>query len=136
MKLARHPFLLSTSLTLLAFTLPVAAQKTTTDHAGQSTKTKTAADNSGQNAKPQTTADNQPNAQSDRVTAAKIRRVVVKDKELSTYAHNCKIVVKGGQVTLNGTVHSEEEKAKVAADAATVVDAGAVTNQLKVKQSK
>ena len=123
MKLARNHIILSASLSVLALTLPVSAQQS-------------APDNTKQNAKPQTTADHQVSGQSDRSAAAHIRRTVVKDKSLSTYAHNVKIVVKGGQVTLSGPVHTEEEKTKVAADAATVVDAASITNQITVKQPK
>lgn len=39
-----------------------------------------------------------------------IRRVVMNDKSLSTYAHNVKIIAPNGKVTLKGTVHTEDEK--------------------------
>jgi hyperosmotically inducible periplasmic protein len=38
-----------------------------------------------------TNCRNQANAQSDRMTAAKIRKTIIADKTLSTYAHNIKI---------------------------------------------
>jgi len=50
---------------------------------------------------------------SDRQVIAHIRREVVKDKSLSTYAHNVKIVSENGKVTLRGPVRSEEEKQKI-----------------------
>ena len=56
------------------------------------------------------------------------------DKGLSTYAHNVKIIAQNGTVTLKGPVQSDDEKQKVAADAASVVDSGKVANQLTVKQ--
>jgi hyperosmotically inducible protein len=95
----------------------------------------TAPDNSKQNANQShdKTADKQPNAQSDRQTAAHVRKAIVADKSLSTYAHNVKVLVVGGQVTLKGPVQSEDEKSKVAADAATVVSADSISNQLTVK---
>jgi osmotically-inducible protein OsmY len=73
----------------------------------------------------------------------KIRRAVVADKSLSTYAHNIKIIAQGGKVTLNiaqggkvtlkGSVHTEEEKKAVEAKAAEIAGAGNVTNEITVK---
>ena len=100
----------------------------------QSGTVQSAADNSKQNADQNTTADNQSNAKADRQTTAKIRRVIVADKNLSTYAHNVKIITSNGAVTLKGPVKSDEEKQQVASDAATVVSADKVTNNLTVKQ--
>jgi hyperosmotically inducible protein len=64
------------------------------------------------------TADRQKENQSDRELAAKVRQALVKDKSLSTYAHNIKIVAQGGTITLKGPVRSEEEKQAVEARAA------------------
>ncbi len=80
------------------------------------------------------TADQQKENASDRQLTAKIRRAVVADKSLSTYAHNVKIIVTGGAVTLKGPVHSEDEKRNVAAKAAEVVGQDKVTNEITVKQ--
>ncbi len=92
-----------------------------------------APDNSKQNAHQNRTADNQSNATGDRQTTAQVRRAIIADKSLSMYAHNVKILVAGGQVTLKGPVHSDQEKQKVEADAATVVGADKITNKLTVK---
>ena len=80
------------------------------------------------------TADQQKENTSDRQLTAKIRRAVVSDKSLSIYAHNVKIIVTGGAVTLKGPVHSEDEKRTVAAKAAEVVGQDKVTNEITVKQ--
>jgi hyperosmotically inducible periplasmic protein len=64
------------------------------------------------------TADQQKENQSDRELAAKVRQTIVKDKSLSSYAHNVKIIAQGGTVTLKGPVRSEEEKQAVEAKAA------------------
>ena len=93
-----------------------------------------APDNSGQNKAQSPTADNQSNAKSDRETTAQIRKAILADKGLSTYAHNVKIVVQGGKVTLKGPVHSDEERQKVITDAGSVVSAGQIADQLTVKQ--
>jgi osmotically-inducible protein OsmY len=56
------------------------------------------------------------------------------DKTLSTYAHNVKIITVDGTVTLKGPVQSEDEKQKIASDAAGVVSADKITNELSIKQ--
>ncbi len=94
----------------------------------------TAPDNSAQNKDQGLTADNQANAKADRMTTANIRKAIIADKSLSNYAHNIKIITVNGAVTLKGPVASEEEKAKVASDAAGVVSADKITNNLTVKQ--
>jgi hyperosmotically inducible periplasmic protein len=91
-------------------------------------------DNSAQNKAQSTTADNQSNAQADRTTAAQVRKAIIADKDLSTYAHNVKIIVANGTVTLKGPVKSDDEKQKVVAVVASVVPADKVTNELTVKQ--
>ncbi len=79
------------------------------------------------------TADQQKNNTSDREMTAKIRRAVVGDKSLSTYAHNVKIIVVGGAVTLKGPVHSEAEKQSIGTKAADVAGQDKVSNQITVK---
>lgn len=66
------------------------------------------------------TADQQKENKSDRELARQIRRVLVEDKSLSTYAHNIKVIAQNGQVTLKGPVKSDEEKQTVEAKAAQV----------------
>lgn len=99
-------------------------------------QTQTTPDNSGNNRlQNQTaTADQGKNDKLDRMMTAKIRRAVVADKSLSMYAHNVKIIVVGGAVTLKGPVHSEAEKQTVADKAAQVAGAGRVDNQITIKQ--
>lgn len=92
-----------------------------------------APDNSNQNKGQVQTADKQSNAKADRDTTAKIRKEILADKDLSTYAHNVKIVTNNGAVTLKGPVKSEEEKAKIAQIAADAVSADKVSNELTVK---
>ena len=96
----------------------------------------TAADNSGNNrVQNQTqTADQGKNDKADRLTTAKIRRAVVADKSLSMYAHNIKIMVVGGTVTLKGPVHSDAEKQTIAEKAAQIAGANKVNNEITVKQ--
>src|SRR5579862_2515283 len=100
----------------------------------QSPSAQTAPDNSAQNRDHGLTADNQTDAKKDRLTTANIRKAIDADKDLSTYAHNIKIITVNGAVTLKGPVTSEAEKEKVASDAAGVVSADKITNHLTVKQ--
>jgi hyperosmotically inducible protein len=99
-----------------------------------STSTATAPDNTARNRAHATTADQQKENTSDREIARKIRRAVVADSSLSTYAHNVKIIAMDGGVTLKGPVKSNEEKQSIAAKAAEVVGKDKVTDQLTVKQ--
>lgn len=92
-------------------------------------------DNTAQNKDHAVTADTQSHATtSDRAITRNVRKAIMADKSLSTYAHNVKVITVNGQVTLKGPVHSEDEKQKVQAAAASVVSPDAITNQLTVKQ--
>lgn len=84
----------------------------------------------------QMTADSQKENETDRGLAQRIRKSIVADKGLSTYAHNVKIVAINGQVTLNGVVRSDEERAKVASLAVEVAGKQNVVNDLKVAPPK
>lgn len=91
-------------------------------------------DNTAQNKDHAVTADSQSHARSDRMTTHNVRKAIVADKSLSAYAHNVKVITVNGAVTLKGPVRSEEEKQKVQADAANVVSADSITNELTVKE--
>ena len=79
------------------------------------------------------TADQGKNSTTDRDTMQKIRKAVMADKTLSTYAHNVKIISQGGKVTLKGPVRSEEEKSSIEKMATDVAGAGNVTNEITIK---
>jgi hyperosmotically inducible periplasmic protein len=79
------------------------------------------------------TADQQKENRSDRDITQQIRQSIMKDKSLSTYAHNVKIVTQNGQVTLKGPVRSDEEKRAVEAKAAEVAGESKVSSQLDIK---
>lgn len=70
--------------------------------------------------KAEPTADQQRENKSDRELARQIRRALVKDKSLSTYAHNIKVISQDGVVTLKGPAHSDQEKQAIEAKAAEV----------------
>jgi len=60
----------------------------------------------------------------------------MKDKSLSTYAHNVKIISQNGMVTLRGPVRSEDERRAIEADATAVVGQEKVTDELEIKPKK
>jgi len=80
----------------------------------------------------QPTADQQTNTKSDVAITRDIRRAIVNDKSLSTYAHNIKVITQHGDVTLKGPVATDEEKKIVEAKATDVAGAGHVTNAISV----
>jgi len=82
------------------------------------------------------TADQQKMNASDRELAQKVRKAIVADKSLSTYAHNVKIIARDGAVTLKGPVRSAEEKTAVEAKATEAAGAGKVTNELTIAAKK
>ena len=82
------------------------------------------------------TADQAKNNKSDRDVMQKIRKSIMDDKTLSTYAHNVKVISQHGKVTLKGPVRSAEEKQTIEQKATEVAGAGNVTNQLTVKPEK
>jgi hyperosmotically inducible protein len=80
------------------------------------------------------TADKQKMNPEDRALSAKIRKAIVADKSLSTYAHNVKIISQNGTVTLKGPVHSDDEMKSIVAKATDVAGSpDKVVNQLSVK---
>jgi osmotically-inducible protein OsmY len=82
------------------------------------------------------TADQGRNNLSDRDIMQKIRRSVMDDRSLSTYAHNVKIISQDGKVTLKGPVRSQEEKQTLERKAREVAGERNVVNELTVKPKK
>jgi hyperosmotically inducible periplasmic protein len=110
---------------------PVFAQSTSTD-----AQTKT--DNTGVNKRDRNpgavTADQQKMNAADRSLTAKIRRAIMADKSLSTYAHNVKIVSQDGTVTLKGPVRSDDEVKSIVSKAIGITNsAEKVINQMSVE---
>jgi hyperosmotically inducible periplasmic protein len=83
--------------------------------------------------KDEPTADQQRDNRSDRDITQQIRQSIMKDKSLSTYAHNVKVITQNGQVTLKGPVRSEDEKKTVEAKATEVAGENKVTSELDIK---
>ena len=79
-----------------------------------------------------TTADQKKMNPVDQYITKQIRRSIVKDKSLSTYAHNIKIITQAGMVTLKGPVRSEDEKSAVEVKAQKIAGASNVASELTV----
>ena len=96
----------------------------------------TPADNTKANAQDRSkgavTADQQKENAGDRDIASRIRQSIVSDKSLSTYAHNVKVIVRDGRVTLKGPVRSKDERETVETKAIEVAGSGHVTNQITI----
>ncbi|MEP6918876.1 MAG: BON domain-containing protein [Acidobacteriota bacterium] len=88
--------------------------------------------NTRDRAKGAVTADQQKENAGDRDLTRNIRRALMRDKSLSTYAHNVKVIAQSGQVTLKGPVRSDSERKSVEAKAVEVAGAGHVNNQISV----
>jgi osmotically-inducible protein OsmY len=116
----------------LLFTLPVwASPQTTAQTPPDNTKV-----NQRDRAKTAVTADQQKENPADRAITQKIRQSLMKDKGLSTYAHNVKVITMDGQVTVKGPVRSEGEKRTVLAKATEVAGEGKVTDQITITPAK
>jgi hypothetical protein len=81
------------------------------------------------------TADQQGNSKADLDLTQKIRQAIVADKELSSYAHNIKVITLDGHVTLKGPVHTSDEKSALDAKAIEIAGTGNVTNRISVAAS-
>lgn len=78
------------------------------------------------------TPQNQPNTESDRKTLAAVRSAIVDDKNLSTSAHNVKILVVNGAVTLRGPVKNASEKTRVEEIARKVAGVTKIDNHIDI----
>lgn len=117
-------FVLLSSLGLLW-----AQQDTSTGQAPPADNTKV---NQRDRNKSEPTADQQKENPTDRQLTQQIRKALVKDKSLSTYAHNVKVIAQNGVVTLKGPVKSEEEKQTVESKAAQIAGSANVTSEIQV----
>ncbi len=104
--------------------LVLAQQDATPTQQPDDKSTTAAPDNTGKNQRDRNasepTADQQKENETDRELARQIRRALVRDKSLSTYGHNVKVIAQNGVVTLKGPVNSDEEKRAIESKAAEV----------------
>lgn len=147
----RNLFLSSTLLSLTLNSVPVfaadeipAAMKIPVDSTtvpaattDQSVPNSEHADNTSRNAihdgEKAVSADEQSNAKGDVEITRKIRRAIVKDKSMSSNAHNVKIITVQGRVVLKGPVATNEEKMKVETIAGRVAGRDHMVSEIEVK---
>lgn len=80
------------------------------------------------------TADQQQENEADRNLTQMIRKSVMEDESLSSYAHNIKIISQDGVVTLKGPVMSEHEKRVILEKSVAVTgNADKVIDQISIK---
>lgn len=88
--------------------------------------------NKGHKEKSAVNAADAGNSKSDINLAKDIRKKIVKDKSLSSYAKNAKVIVKDSHVTLKGPVRSGEEKDKLVNAAKACAGDNNVADELEV----
>ena len=97
-------------------------------------------DNSGVNVRDrnagEVTADQGSNQKSDRDIMKSIRKNVIADNALSTYARNVKIISVNGKVTLKGPVRSDAESKNIEGKATQIAGEGNVTNELSIQAAR
>lgn len=75
-----------------------------------------------------------PETKSDRQMTAAIRKAIEDDKAYSAEAHNVEVITRNGEVTVRGTVRSENERKDVLSKAIGVThNSGKVHDELTVK---
>jgi hyperosmotically inducible periplasmic protein len=93
-----------------------------------------AADNTAQNARGSAavpTADQAGQSTTDINIAQSVRKTVTGESILSTNAHNCKIVVNNGVVTLAGPVNTDDERTRIEGIATATPGVTKFVNQLE-----
>lgn len=78
------------------------------------------------------TPQDQSNSESEIEILAAVRRAIVDDNNLSTAAHNVKIMVMEGTVTLRGPVKNTNEKARIEELTRNVSGVVSIDNQLDI----
>ena len=89
--------------------------------------------NKGDNQKGAVTADQQKETAADREMAKKDSQIHRQRLIAFDYAHNIKVIVRDGMVTLKGPVNTDAEKTAIGAKASDIAGADKVQNELTVK---
>lgn len=104
------------------------------------TSTKMSGDNSAINQRDgsvaELTADQQKSNTSDMLITAQIRKDILKQKNLSTYAQNIKIITINGVVTLKGPVRTMSEENSILKYARSVAGVSNVVNEIAITPEK
>ena len=125
----RHALIAATALALLAAAADAQNSAPAPDNSKANADTMNSTDS-------MSTAQGQSNSPADITLARQIRKSVIADKSLSTYAHNVKIVAVNGAVTLNGVVRDSREKSVIETKAQALAGKGNVTDDLTIAPPK
>ncbi len=82
------------------------------------------------------TADHAKQNAPDRELMSQIRKAIVQDGNLSTYAHNVKIIARHGVVTLKGPVKTMDEKQAVLSKAVAIAGVDHVNDRMTIKEKR
>ena len=119
--------LVTTAVAACIFVMPILSAAT------QQTQPDNTRVNERDRSKTQPTADQAKDNKSDLQIMKDIRKSVIADKTLSSYAHNVKIISQNGKVTLKGVVRSDDERRVVVTKAKAVAGSDMVMDDLSVK---
>ncbi|MDZ4662229.1 MAG: BON domain-containing protein [Pseudomonadota bacterium] len=78
------------------------------------------------------TADQQSSNKGDIEITRRIRQALLRDKDLSTYAHNIKIITIDGRVTVKGPVRTKDEEKTILKSAHDVAGISSVINEMAI----
>ena len=137
MKNLQNPLRVLALAAAVAVAMPLYAQQAS--NAAQTPVTGNDADNTRVNSRDKSDTikpTDQSNAKADIKLAAEARHAIVKDKSLSSTAHNVKLIANGGVITLRGPVASATEKQKVEQIVSGVQGVTRVDNNLDVEVAK
>jgi osmotically-inducible protein OsmY len=124
------------SLTLAGVTMLFAGTSNIAEAAAGRQDSAAAPDNTKANKDRGMTADQQKENKSDREITRQIRKALIADKSLSSYAHNVKIITTNGTVTLRGPVRTEDEKSSIESKAKAIAGVSDVKNEITVAPKK
>jgi hyperosmotically inducible protein len=127
-----HAIAVLAAATAISATYPAFAQQRPAQTEPRATQPDNTSVNKADREQGEPTADQQKETREDRDLAQKIRRSLTSDKSLSTYAHNVKVIVQDGVVTLKGPVRSEEERSAVEAKAKEAAGSADIRNELTI----
>lgn len=82
------------------------------------------------------TADQQGNSKADVERTANVRKAILEQKGLSTYANNVKVITVDGHVTLRGPVRDQAERDLIAGLASGIAGKANVKNELEIAPKK
>ncbi len=78
------------------------------------------------------TADSQGNDKKDIEVTRQIRQLILRDKSMSTYAQNIKVITSKGVVTIKGSVKTQVEMKRILRDVRNVAGTANIIDEMEV----